>query len=83
MKRKQGNKQCREHHHMEREEPLHGKLRDVRAAAQQIGNRRTDAGNRRRYLQTNLGGEVAQLVHGQQVAGKTETRGQAQQRHAR
>jgi hypothetical protein len=76
MKRKQGNEQRREHHHVQRKEPLHGKFAYVRAAAQHVGNRRTDPRNRHRNLQSDLGGEVAEFIHGQQVAGEAETRGQ-------
>ncbi len=82
MEAKQRQEQGRQHDHVEGEETLDGELADLGTAAQHIGNHRADEGNGDRNLKADLGGEVAELVHGQQVAGEAEDGGQAEQRHA-
>ena len=82
MKAKQRQKQRGQHHDVQGEEALHREFAYIRAAAQHVGNGRTDQRNRRGNLQADLGGEVAELVHRQQVAGEAEDRGDAEQRHA-
>ncbi len=82
MKRKQRQEQGRQHHDVQSEETLHGELADLRTAAQHVGDGRTDERNCHRNLQADLGGKVAELIHGQQVAGEAEDRGDAEKHHA-
>ena len=71
-----------QHHDVQREEALHGEFADIRAAAQHVGDRGSDTRNRRRNLKAHLGGEIAEFVHRQQIAGEAEDCRQSQQRHA-
>ena len=82
MEAEQRNEDGWQHHDVQGKEALHREFAHVRAAAQHVGDDRTDPWNRHRNLQADLGGKVAELVHGQQVAGEAEDRRQPQQRHA-
>lgn len=76
MEAEQGKKQRGERHDVQSEEALHGEFAYVGAAAQNVGHGGTDERDRGRDLQADLGGEVAELVHGQQVAGEAEDGGE-------
>ena len=82
MKGEQRHKDGRQHHHVQGKEALHRELAYIGAAAQHVGNHGTNPRNGNGNLQADLGGEVAEFIHGQQVAGEAEDRGEAKQRHA-
>ena len=68
MEAEQGKEQCREHHYVKRKKALNREFAYFRTAAQHVGHDWTDPRNRRRDLEANLGGEVAELIHGQKIA---------------
>ena len=57
---------------MQRKESLDCKLVDFETAPQHVADDGSDPRNGGGDFEANLGGEVAEFVHGEQVAGETE-----------
>ena len=79
MEAEQRNEEQRKDDDVEGEEALDGEVADLRAAAQDGGGECAHEGDGRGNLQADLGGVVAELVHGEEIAAEAEHRGEEEQ----